>query len=146
MNLNLFLPIFIGAIGILQAALNRNMSSSMGLVWACIIGNVVTLLVCVAFYFIVKLFPDAFPAFVKLRNFEFKLWHLLPGIFGFLFLTGLPYSIDKIGAVKSTVGLIAAQMVTSVLWDFFVENIQVNLAKGFGIFFALLSVILISFF
>lgn len=146
MSAGLLLPIFIGSLGIIQAALNRSMSTNMGLVWACIIGNIITLLVCFVFYFAVKYSPAHFPEFMQIRTFEFKLWHILPGVFGFIFLAGLPYSIDKIGAVKSTVGLIAAQMVTSVLWDYFVENLNISITKSFGIFFALLSVILISFF
>jgi len=81
-----------------------------------------------------------------LKDLTFKWWYIFPGIMGFMFVAGLPFAIYKVGAVKTTVGLIAAQMTTSVFWDFFVEGISVNLTKGLGIFFALLSVIMITLF
>jgi transporter family-2 protein len=146
MNSALLLPVFLGAIGILQGALNRSMSSTIGLTWMCIIGNIITLLTCFIFYFVVKTYPDSFPEFIRLKDLTFKWWYVLPGIMGFLFVAGLPFAIFKVGAVKTTVGLIAAQMTTSVLWDVFVEGISLNPSKGLGILFALLSVLMITLF
>lgn len=145
-NIAIIVPLFIGCIGILQGALNRLMTNDIGLTWMALLGNAVTLLVCIGFYFFVKANPELFPDFVRLKEFQFKWWYIIPGIFGFLFVVGLPLGIYEVGAVKTTVGLIAAQMVTSVLWDVFIENIPLTMTKGFGILMAIGSVILITLF
>ncbi len=145
MNLAILVPLLLGMIGILQGAANRVMSNSIGLTYTMLLGNIITLLVCIIFYFIVRTSPQSFPDFIGLKTSEFKLWYLIPGVMGFLFVAGLPLSIYKLGAVKTTVGLIAAQMVTSALWDYFVEGISFNIQKGFGVLFAILSVLLILF-
>ncbi|EQC46648.1 DMT family transporter [Bacteriovorax sp. Seq25_V] len=146
MNSAIILPLILGAIGILQGAINRSMSTTIGLTWMCIIGNIITLITCVIFYFVVKNFPHIFPEFIRLKDLTFKWWYIFPGIMGFMFVAGLPFAIYKVGAVKTTVGLIAAQMTTSVLWDVFVEGITINATKGLGIVFALLSVVMITLF
>lgn len=146
MQLAMLLPLALGAIGILQGALNRIMSNNIGMSWMLIIGNIITLLVCLAFFLIVKTQPQLFPDFVKVKELSFKWWYLIPGIFGFLFVAGLPLAIYKLGAVKVTVGMIAAQMMTSVFWDIYVEGIPFSVNKGVGIIFAIMSVVMITFF
>jgi transporter family-2 protein len=144
MQMFIILPIALGAMGILQAALNKNMITDVGLAKMTWIGCVVTVVVAGAFYLLVKMSPSTFPEFMKIRGSTFKWWFIIPGIFGFLFVAGLPFSIYKVGAVKTTVGLIAAQMVTSTLWDSLVEGIALSYTKGAGIVFALLSVLMIT--
>ena len=144
MYLSMLLPLLLGAIGIIQGGLNRSMSSQIGLSWMLIIGNLVTLLICIALFFIVKASPSLFPDFIKVKALTWKWWYFIPGVFGFIFLAGLPLAIYKIGAVKAVVGMIAAQMVTSVLWDIYVEGISLNMNKGIGILFAIASVVLIT--
>ena len=144
MNSAIILPITLGIIAILQGAANRVMSNSIGLTYTMLLGNTVTLLVCVMFYFFVKTYPHIFPDFVGLKTFEMKWWYVIPGVMGFMFVAGLPLAIYKVGAVKTTVGLIAAQMITSSLWDYFFEGISFNMQKGAGVLFAILSVLLIS--
>jgi transporter family-2 protein len=74
----------------------------------------------------------------------YKWWYIFPPILGFLIIAGIPFAIAKLGAVKVTVGLIAAQMVTSIVWDMMVEDISLNIMKVIGIFFAFLSVTFIT--
>lgn len=145
-NIYVIVPVIIGFIGILQGSLNRLMTQDIGLTWMALLGNFVTLTVCVCFYFFAKANPELFPDFVRLKEFHFKWWYLIPGVFGFLFVLGLPIGIYQIGAVKTTVGLIAAQMVTSVMWDLFIENIPMSVPKGIGILMAIGSVLLITLF
>ena len=145
-NIAIIVPLVVGCIGILQGALNRVMTNDIGLTWTALLGNFITLLVCIGFYFFVKYNPDMFPEFFRLKTFQFKWWYVIPVIFGLLFVIGLPLGIYEIGAVKTTVGLIAAQMVTSVFWDIFIENIPLTMPKGIGILMAIGSVILITLF
>ncbi|AYF44097.1 PF04657 family protein [Halobacteriovorax sp. BALOs_7] len=145
-NIYVLVPVLIGFIGILQGALNRVMTQDIGLTWMALLGNFVTLVVCIGFYFFAKANPEFFPDFVRLKEFQFKWWYVIPGIFGFLFVVGLPIGIYQVGAVKTTVGLIAAQMVTSVMWDLFIENIPMTVPKGLGVLMAIASVLLITLF
>lgn len=146
MNAALLIPLLLGTVGILQAGLNRNMSNDLGLTTTALFGNFVTLLASTILLIAIKTTPESFPSFFHLKSSitNFKWWYIVPGIFGFLFVIGLPWGIYKIGAVKVTVGLIAAQMIAGVLWDLYVEKIPVNTMKILGILSAGLSVTLIT--
>lgn len=145
-NWTILLPILLGCIGILQGALNGQISNTIGVTQATLITNVGTVIICVAFYFSVRayshLVPDLFQ--IKAPLSTYKWWYVFPPLFGFLIIAGMPFAIVKLGAVKVTVGLIAAQMITSVLWDIVVEDISLNIMKFIGIIFAFLSVTFIT--
>ena len=147
MNWTILLPLFIGCFGILQGAFNRQIATTIGVTQATLITNIGTLIICLFFYFFVKSFSHLFPDFFQIKSTlsTYKWWYIFPPIFGFLIIAGIPFAIAKLGAVKVTVGLIAAQMVTSIIWDMFVEDISLNLMKIIGIFFAFLSVAFITF-
>lgn len=141
--LSVVIPFMIGAFGLLQGALNRQISTHVGVTHATLITNMGTVLLCVIFYITVKTFPNILPPMFQLRVplSEYKWWYVFPPLFGFLVISGIPYAIANFGAVKVTVGLIAAQMIVSVLWDLFVEGIGLNTFKLIGLTFAALSVI-----
>ena len=86
--------------------------------------------------------PDFFH--IKAPITTFKWWFIFPPIFGFCIVAGMPFAFAKLGAVKVSVLLIAAQMSTSVIWDIFVEDIGINLMKLAGIIFALISVVFVT--
>lgn len=145
MNFNILIPLMLGVIGILQGAINRQVSGHIGVAQATLIGNVTTVFICIAFYFYAKNTDTLPPIFaVKAPLTTYKWWFIFPAIFGFLIVAGMPYAISKLGAVKVTVGLIAAQMITSVVWDYAVDGVALNLLKMGGIICALLSVALIT--
>lgn len=147
MNTALIIPFMIGVIGILQGTINRQMSTEVGLATALVFGNIITLVVSIVFYYYVKLNPASFPEFVlpKAMFTNFQWWYILPALFGFFILAGLPVAIFKLGAVKVTLFLIAAQVLTSALWDHFVENIEVTPYKIVGLILAMMSVAISSF-
>lgn len=146
MTWSLLLPLFIGCFGILQGTFNQKIATTMGVTQAVLITNIGTVLICVGFYFFVKsyshLFPELFQLKVPLTT--YKWWYIFPPLFGFFIIAGIPLAIAKLGAVKVTVGLIAAQIITSVVWDLVAEGISLNIMKIIGIFFAFLSVTFIS--
>jgi transporter family-2 protein len=146
MNWTILLPLFIGCFGILQGALNRQIATTIGVTQATLITNIGTVIICICFYFFVKSFSNLFPDLFQMKApiTTYKWWYIFPPILGFLIIAGIPYAIAKLGAVKVTVGLIAAQMVTSIVWDMMVEDINLNLMKVIGIFFAFLSVTFIT--
>ena len=146
MNWTILLPLLIGCFGILQGTVNRQIATTIGVTQAALITNIGSVLICIGFYFFVKSFSHLFPDFfhVKAPITSYKWWYILPPIFGFVIIAGIPFAIAKLGAVKVTVGLIAAQMITSIFWDIFVEDINLNIMKVIGIFFAFLSVTFIT--
>ncbi len=146
MNFELIIPIFLGTIGILQGTINKEVAEYVGVAHATLITNLVTVVMCTIFYFLVKNYENAFPSefHIKSEFLTYRWWFIFPAIFGFLIVAGMPFAISKLGAVKVTVGLIAAQMLTSVFWDYFIEDLSLNIYKVFGIIFALLSMVMIS--
>lgn len=146
MNWTILLPLIIGCVGILQGALNRQIATTIGVAQASLITNIGTVIICIFFYFMAKYFSDVFPELFQIKAplTTYKWWYIFPPFFGFLIVAGIPFAIDKLGAVKVTVGLIAAQMVTSIIWDIMVADIGLNLMKVIGIVFAFLSVTFIT--
>lgn len=146
MSWTMIFPLMIGCLGILQGAMNRLISNYIGVTQASLITNVGSFFICICFYFFVKNYTHLFPILyhVKAPITTYKWWFIFPPLFGFLIISGIPFAISQLGAVKVTVGLIAAQMITSVLWDLFIENIGLNSMKLIGIVFAFLSVTFIS--
>ena len=140
------LPVIIGASTILQGSLNRQIATSVGVFQATLVTNTITTLICgIAFYF-VQTYPSSLPDFFKSQAplSTFKWWYFVPSIFGFIIINGMPFAFSKLGAVKVTVLLVAAQMITSLLWDYYVDHLTINLYKVCGLFFAFLSVVFIS--
>ena len=146
MNWSMLIPIVIGCVGILQGTINRQVANHIGVAQATLLSNVLTVVICIGFYFLVKTSPSLVPDFfhIKAPITTFKWWFIFPPIFGFCILAGMPFAFAKLAALKVTVLLIAAQMSTSVIWDIFVEDIGINLMKLAGIIFALISVVFVT--
>jgi len=141
MNWTYLIPIAIGFAGIFQGGVNRNMSDDIGLAQSILIGNLIIVLYSVVLYLWIQKSPESFPAFMRVKEslLSFKWWYVFPSIFGFIIVAGIPYGIFKLGAVKTTVIIVAAQMLASVLWDLFVEKTPLGLYKSLGLLFALMS-------
>ena len=144
MNTAILIPLLLGSIAILQGALNKEIMQDIGLTWMAFLGCLVTMIICFLYLLVAKTFPENVPALIKAESFSFKPWYIIPGIFGFLFVILMPIAIIKVGAIKTSVGLIAAQMVTSVFWDKFVEGYSISMNKVLGVLFALVSVAFIT--
>lgn len=137
----------VGFVGVVQGAFNKNISMELGVAHTAFIGSIVTLLSATVFYLIVKASPDTFAEFFKIKAplSVYKWWFPIPAICGFIFIAALPFAFAGLGAVKASVILIGAQMITSVGWDYFVDGVEINMMKLGGLVLAFLSVIMISF-
>lgn len=146
MSLALIIPLILGSITILQGAINKQVAGKLGVVHTALIGNAATLVICIAVYFWAKQNEETLPPILKVKMpiTTYEWWFIFPAIFGFLIVAGMPLAISKLGAVKVTVGLVAAQMITSSLWDIFVESTPLNWQKAIGILLALSSVLVIQ--
>ena len=113
----------LGSLGVVQAALNRRLAAQWGLAPAILLNGVVVMSLCIVFYVAARRgYIDAITHDGVSGSFRFS-W-LLPGLFGFLLITGLPWAIGKIGATQVFVGVVFAQMVTSLVWDRVVEGLD----------------------
>jgi len=146
MNWTIVLPLLIGCFGILQGTMNRVIATHIGVAQASLITNIGSTIICLFFYLFAKSYSNLLPELyhIKAPLTNYKWWFIFPPMLGFAIIAGIPYSIAKLGAVKVTVGLIAAQMITSVLWDLLVEGVTINMMKFIGIVFAFLSVTFIT--
>jgi transporter family-2 protein len=141
------LTVLLGAMAVIQATINRQIAVQWGLSPAVLLNTFVATVVAAAFLGV--LLARGGPAFllkpgVGLSELRFH-WHwLLPGVFGFFLVAGLPWAVHHIGALRVFVGVVAAQMVTSLAWDHFAEGIPASAVRGTGALLAVASVVLVS--
>ena len=138
------MAILVGMCGILQGTVYKHMSIEIGLVHAVLIGNAMVLSMNVLVFVLVQKFPQHFPLFMQAKDtFDFKWWYLLPGCFGMIAVAGMPYAYYKIDTVRVTVTIIATQMLTSVMWDYWAESTPIDIKKSLGLLLSIGSVLLI---
>lgn len=128
---------------VLQAAFNRRIAATWGLAPTVALNAVVVLLFCIAFYFLAR--RGVVDGVIEGARFsDFKVLWLLPGLFGFLLITGLPWAISHVGATRVFVAVVSAQMLTSLLWDRFVEGIDLSWTRVLGAVLCVAGVVLAS--
>ncbi|MEE9382913.1 MAG: DMT family transporter [Nannocystaceae bacterium] len=146
MQLYLIIPLVLGALAVLQAALNRRILIHLGLSYTVILNATVLFLVSSAFAVLVRRFPDLFPAAFRgeLATHSFRWWFLVPGCCGFFLVSGVPWTFSKVGALQVFVGIVAAQVVASALWDASIEGHPLTPARIAGGMLAVAAVALVS--
>jgi len=148
MNYFTLFPIFIGVFAVIQATLNRKMGSQMGLNTAVLI-NAAVFLGCASLVFFLShfVFAQKIPEFMRLPDsFRFKMhaWYLLPGLFGFLLVLGLPLALSRISASQVFVLLVSTQILTSFIWDITVEKNSIPLLRLIGAALTFIGATLVS--
>lgn len=141
----LIVPLVLGAAGVMQAVLNRHVAASWGLGPASVLNMVIALLLALAFVgaaYSGRIDGELGRVSVDLAR--FRWWWLVPGMFGFGLVAGLPWAISKLGALPVFVGVVAAQMVTSLLWDALAEGVSITPSRLCGGLLAVASVWLVS--
>ena len=128
------LSLLIGVMGVLQNTINKKFAETLGIATTTLLNNVSILLFGILFYCLVRVAPQFFPELfrVKAEPLNFSLKYLIPGFLGFLIIVMAPYSIEKLGAAKAFMAIIVCQLITSMLWDKYCENIPVTFAKVLG--------------
>lgn len=146
-SLGILAAMLVGFVGVIQGAFNKNISMELGVAHTAFVGSIVTLLAAAVFYLVVKASPDTFAEFFKIKAplSHYKWWFPIPAICGFIFIAALPVAFAELGAVKASVLLIGAQMITSVAWDYFIDGVELNMMKVGGLALAFVSVLMISF-
>lgn len=140
----ILVPLLLGTFIVLQGAINRRVSMENGLAAAVLLNSSVLFTVSVAFYLLSKDSQTGhLPGGPDAAGFTFRAWYLLPGLLGFGIVTGVPWSIGRLGALKVFLGLIAAQLVASLIWDATVELRPVTWIRVGGSLIAFLSAALV---
>ncbi len=144
MIFSLFLPLLIGATGVLQNTLNRKIAAGIGLPLALLVNSFTLVLLSVALFFCLRLVPNEnLPEIFRSRT-EWSLgWkNLLPGFFGFFIIATAPLAIGRVGATKVFIGVIVAQIIASILWDFYAEALPISSTRLIGAALALAGALL----
>lgn len=125
MQITAFLfSLLVGVAIVLQGVFNRNISQSWGLTPTIMLTGVVTFVASVVLYCIVRFYSGAFPQFFHAKgSYPFQIHMIIPGLLGLLIIVGVPFAISRMGALNVFVILVCAQMITSLLWDYFAEGI-----------------------
>lgn len=137
------IPLLIGILGILQGALIKNVALEIGVAHAVLITMTIYFLLGIGLFIAISNNPQILPAFyaVKFPLTFIKWWYFLPGLLGFFIVLFFPQAMNQLGAVKVTILIIAGQIITSTLWDYFIEHISLTPFKFLGIIFAILSLV-----
>lgn len=134
-------PALLGVAAVLQAGLNRQISTHWGLAGATLFNTVVLLGASLALVVLVRIRPELFPSFFTLKGGlgAIRWWWLLPGLCGLALVGGIPWAISRVGAFPVFLGLLGGQMVMSLLWDALVEGHPVTVIRILGAGMALLA-------
>lgn len=122
-------PVLVGLAVVLQGGFNRQVSAQWGLATTVLVNGIVFLVVSLLLWGVMKLRPGVLP-----REFlppddggAVAAWRvLLPGFFGVVIVTGLPWAITRLGALGAILVLLVAQLVVSMIWDAMVEGVPVQ--------------------
>ncbi|WIG92856.1 DMT family transporter [Myxococcus sp. SDU36] len=127
-------PMLCGLAVVAQAGLNRRFAGQWGLMSAVLLNMVVATAATFAVYLAVRAVPGLWPeaAAGQGRLSGFSPWHLVPGLCGVIIVLGMPWAMSRLGAVQSALLLMAAQLLTSLVWDAMVEGRPATLPRVLG--------------
>ena len=140
MNFVWMVPVVVGLAVVLQGGFNRQVSAHWGLATTVLVNGIVFLVVSLLLWGAMKLRPDFLP-----REFlppeqggAVAVWRvILPGVFGVVIVTGLPWAITRMGALGAVLVLLVTQLVVSMVWDAVVEGVPVQPLRVVGAALAL---------
>lgn len=121
MKTSIWVVLCIGAFAVLQAGLNRRIGAQSDLFRATVLNGITFLAVATVVWRVAVHFEltSSGPLF----NVEaIRWWWILPGFLGCSLVIGLPFAISRIGALKTFVVLVAAQILFGAVWDRIVEQ------------------------
>ena len=134
MTAALIVPFTLGCLAVLQVALNKRIAGVMGLTQAVILNAFVLLVVALAFWLMARGSREQLGEWLVGSGGpgDFQLWWVIPGLCGLTLVAGMPWAAARIGALQTFVLMVAAQMVFSILWDHFAEDLPVTLPRVVG--------------
>lgn len=135
-------PVLVGVAVVLQGGFNRQVSAQWGLANTVLVNGIVFLVISVGLWALVKLRPGLLGAefLPPPTSGPVALWRvILPGIFGVVIVTGLPWAIARLGALGAILILLVTQLALSLIWDAVVEGVPIHPARVGGAVLALVG-------
>ena len=141
----LLVPVVLGVFTLLQATLNRELARVWGLAPAAVLNMLVALsLGSVVLAVDLSRGADQGLFRVHIDLSLMRWWWVLPGCFGCALVFGLPWAVDKLGALPVFVVLVAGQLCASAAWDRWVADVPLSTPRVLAALLALASVVLAS--
>jgi len=139
-------PAFLGMAATLQSGLNRQIAQNWGLASAVLMNALVLTTTGCLVFLGQRLYPEYFPEIFRQKGSlsGFSLWYLVPGLCGFSIVVGMPWGIQKFGALRVSLLFIAAQILTSIIWDASVEGRPVTSPRVLGTLLTLIGAIIVG--
>ena len=134
MNSALLISFVLGGLAVLQVGLNKRIGGVMGLTQAVILNAGVLLVVAIAFFVYARLTRAEWGGWLSGSGgiADFQWWWVIPGMCGLTLVAGMPWAMQRIGALQTFVVLVAAQMLFSILWDQFAEGVAISAPRVIG--------------
>ena len=142
----ILLPGFLGVAAVLQGGLNRQVAGQWGLGGAALFNTLVLLAAVGVLLAVLKTRPEALPEMFQIKGSLglVRGWWILPGLFGFALVTGIPFAIQRLGAFPVFIGILVGQMIASLAWDAMLEGRPVTAIKVGGALLAIAGALLVG--
>ena len=136
-----FISFFLGFLAVIQPGLNRQIAQLWGLSGTILLNSIIIAGLASILFLLVRQFPMVFPEIMrdKVSFTNLLWWYFIPGLCGLALLFGLPWAIQRIGALQVVVIFLSGQVCTSILWDIVVEQIPPTRFRILGALFALIG-------
>jgi len=147
------IPVILGLGVVIQGLLNRRIGAAIGLSTAVLINAIVFFVLSAAVIGASYLKPEIFPSVLKppaasLREASLpgpSYWlYWIPGFFGFLLVLGVPFSIQQIGPSKTFIVLIVAQVLFSLVAEWFFFDASFSNMKMIGALLAVAGAVIVA--
>lgn len=134
------IPFVLGGLTVLQSVLNRSVGLKYGWPVAGMMNNTFGFLFAVLVALLLLFFLGGKGVS---RIDEWHWWYFIPGTLGMLFVMGIPFSIQQIGASRTFVILVASQILFGLVWDW-MSDVGISGLRLMGVALALAGALLVS--
>lgn len=134
MKISFLICLLLGAMIVFQPAINRLILEQKGLSFAVFLNGSILFLSACTLFFVIFSSSERIPLILQLKSAgTFRLWFLLPGIMGFCLVVTVPIMIKNLGALPTILAMLLGQIITSLVWDVFFENVAINASRVVGL-------------
>lgn len=134
--------VVVGACIVLQNGWNRRLAEPFGLSTTLVWNSIAVLLLSLLLYAVAALRPGWLPELFRPQGTFTGDWRLaLPGVAGFLIVSGMPLAISRIGAVATVSIVIAVQILAAAIWDGWMENVPLTTGRLLGALLAAMGAV-----
>jgi len=138
MTLRLLVPIALGICSVLQAGLNKKAALKFDLSSAAFMNSAVLFVISALLFFATAKKSEL------VASGAVEIWNFLPGLLGICLVAGIPWAISKWGTTPVFVGLMASQVISSLVWDLAIEKRLIGSAQISGALLSVVSVVFVN--